>query len=358
MLTSLVIVIVIFGSVGAFLYVTNQYRPPQIAIVVLDPGFGDLSMADQAQIGMNQISGNFTVQYVIPSPYPKTAVEAETLMRSLASSGQYNLIVVIGQKLTSALNSTAAAYPHQKFAMIGGNVTLPNVACGIFHSEQAAFLAGVLAALLSASTNYTKVVGILASMSDDPAVTSLINGFVQGVIAANTTYVLNVTLAPTEYVGSYNNNSAAGNATFHLFTATGISVLFAPVRASIIGVRNGMLLANSTILHLKHRMPLVIAADGNLDYYGCANILAPVAPSWIPTSVVPHIDWAVSWIINATLWNAFPDQNHRQSVYELANGGANVTAFSYSDTYIPANIFNIIRIYKDMIVNRTITVTP
>lgn len=358
MVSSLVIVIVIFGSVGAYLYVSNQYRPPQIAIVILDPGFGDLSMADQAHIGMNQISANFTVQYVIPTPYPKTAVEAETLMRSLASSGQYDLIVVIGQKLESALNSTAATYPHQKFAMIDGYVDLPNVASGSFASEQAAFLTGVLAAFLSTQANYTGLVGILASMSDDPAVTSLINGFVEGLIAANTTYVLNVTLLPTQYVGSYDNSSAAGNKTFHMFTADGVSVLFAPVRASIVGVRNGMLLANETKLYFKHRMPLVIAAEGNLDYYGCASILVPIAPSWIVTSIVPHTERAIFTIVNATLWNAFPAPPYNRFQYDLANGGANVTAFSYSSTYISAYIFNIIRGYRDAIVNGTITVTP
>jgi basic membrane lipoprotein Med (substrate-binding protein (PBP1-ABC) superfamily) len=356
LVSSLVIVIVIFGSVGAFLYVTNQYRPPQIAIVVLDPGFGDFGVADQARLGMNQVSRNYSVQYYLPDAYPKTPTEAETLMLSLASSGQYDIIMAVGEKLQSALNNAATAYPQQRFAMIGGYVDLPNVASGTFASEQAAFLAGVLAAFLSTQTNYTSRVGILASLSDDPAVTRLINGFTQGLVAANDTYVLNVTLRPTVYLGSYDDDSLAGNTTFNLFTAGGVSVLFAPVRASIVGVRNGMLLANSTILYTKHRMPLVIAADSNDDYYGCADVRSPIAPSWITTSVVSHVEYPIFTIVNATLWDAFPA--HQRFQYNLANGGANVTTFTYSSTYIFSYIMNVIRSYKDAIVNGTITVTP
>ncbi|RDE11432.1 MAG: hypothetical protein C4K47_09910 [Candidatus Thorarchaeota archaeon] len=356
MISSIVIVIVIFGSVGTFLFVSNQYRPPEIAVVVLDPGFDDLSMADQVGIGMNEVSANFTVQYYIANPYPKTSAEAETLMESLASSGHYELILAAGQKLTTAVHNAAVAYPNQKFGMIGGFVDLLNVASGSYASEQAAFLAGALAALLSTQENYTSKVGILASMDDDPDVISLVNGFVQGVVAANSTYALNVTLLPTEFIGSYNDSSAASNSTFHLFVNDGVSVLFAPVRASIVGVREGMLFANSTILYSEDRMPLVIAAEGDQDYYGCADPLIPVAPSWIVTSVVSRTDWVFYTIINATLWDTFPSGYHYQ--YNLANGGANVTTFAYSSTYIPASVMNIIHSYKDAIVAGTIVVSP
>jgi basic membrane protein A len=313
-------------------------------------------MADQASLGMSQISAKYTVQYAIATPYPKTAAEAETLLRNFGSSGAYEVILAIGQKLTSALYAAAAAYPQQRFAMIGGYVNLPNVASASFANEQAAFLAGVLAALLSHQQNYTDTVGVLASVADDPDVTSLINGFVQGVQAANSTYALNVILLATEYVGSYNNSAVAGNSTYNKFVEDGVSVLFAPVRASIVGVRAGMLLANKTVLFSKHRMPLVIAAEGNQDYYGCADLDVLVAPSWVATSTVPRTDLAVLRIVNASLWNQFPGGQLFQ--YDLANGGANITTFLYSSTYIPNPIRNAIRSYKEAIVNGTLIVYP
>jgi len=353
LLSSVVIVLVIFGSVGALLFITNPYEPPTIAVVVMDPGFGDLSLVDQANIGMQNLTGDVSVQYYVPTPYPQTVSEAETLMLSLAAQGQYDLIVAIGPKLVPALQNAAQAYPSQKFAMIGGCVNLENVASASFAVEQAAFLAGVLAAFLSIQENYTGKVGILASVNDDPLVTSLINGFVQGVEHANTTYFLNLTLLPTQYIGSYNNTDVAQSTTYSMFTSGQASVIFAPVRASIKGVRLGMFQANSTLLH---RMPLVIGAESDQDYYGCSDVGHPTDPSWIATSAVPRTDLAFYQIANLTMWSLFPGGQNLE--YNLANGGANITSFQYSTTYISHSIRLIIADYKDSIVEGTIVVTP
>lgn len=355
LLSSVVIVLVIFGSVGALLFITNPYEPPTIAVVVMDPGFGDLSLVDQANIGMQNLTGDVSVQYYVPTPYPQTGPEAETLLRSLAAQGQYDLIVAIGPKLMQALQNAAEAYPSQKFAMIGGFVNLANVASASFAVEQASFLAGVLAAFLSIQENYTGNVGIIASVNDDPLVTSLINGFVQGVEHANTTHLLNVTLLPTQFIGSYNNTDDAQSTTYNMFTTGQASVIFAPVRASITGVRLGMFQANST-LYLLHRMPLVIGAEADQDYLGCSDTDHPTDPSWIATSVVPRADLAIYQIANLTMWNLFPGGQNLE--YNLANGGANITRLQYSTTYISHSIRLIIADYKDSIVEGTIVVTP
>ena len=82
LLSSVVIVIVIFGSVGALLFITNPYEPPTIAVVVMDPGFGDLSLADQANLGIENLTTYVSVEYFVPTPYPQTVPEAETLLRN------------------------------------------------------------------------------------------------------------------------------------------------------------------------------------------------------------------------------------------------------------------------------------
>ncbi len=356
LLSSVVIVLVIFGSVGALLFITNPYEPPTIAVVVMDPGFGDLSLVDQANIGMQNLTADVSVEYFVPTPYPQTVPEAEALLRSLAAQGQYDLIVAIGPKLMPALQNAAEAYPSQRFAMIGGYVNLANVASASFAVEQASFLAGVLAAFLSIRENYTGKVGIIASVNDDQLVTSLINGFVQGVEHANTTYLLNVTLLPIQYIGSYNNTDAARSTTYNMFITSKASVIFAPVRASINGVRLGMFQANTTLLYLKHRMPLVIGAEADQDYLGCSDTSHPTDPSWITTSVVPRADLAFQQIANLTMWDLFPGGQNLE--YNLANGGANITRFQYSTTYVSDALMIIISDYKDSIVEGTIVVTP
>ena len=56
LLPSLIIVLVVFGAMGGFLFLFYRYDPPKIAVVVMAPGFGDLSMADQAGEGLSGVA--------------------------------------------------------------------------------------------------------------------------------------------------------------------------------------------------------------------------------------------------------------------------------------------------------------
>jgi len=157
------------------------------------------------------------------------------------------------------------------------------------------------------------------------------------------------------YLNSYNDSAAAEAAIITMFVDESYSVVFAPVRASYPGVRAGMLNADETFPFGSHRQPLVIAAEGDLDYYGTANPDIPVDPSWITTSVLDHSDWAIYDIINQTLWNEFPGGEVLQ--YDLANGGCNITDFQYSSTYIPNDLVTVIRSYITQISSGTLIVT-
>ncbi|UCE09561.1 MAG: BMP family ABC transporter substrate-binding protein, partial [Candidatus Thorarchaeota archaeon] len=277
-LASMVIVAIVFGAVGGFLFLTSPYEPSRIAVVVMDPGFGDLSMADQLQVGMEELQGDISVSYITPLPLPTTVSEAQETMSNLASNtGYYDLIVALGLEMTPAIQAVAASFPNQKFAIIGGNVpNLDNVVSATFSTEQAAFLAGVLAAFLATSDDYSGIVGVLAAVEDDPTLDPLINGFSQGVAAANTDYGLNATLLAPRYIGSFNNSATATTEVVNFFDPSNQngSVLFAPVRASMVGVRNGLEIANSSWYFDDYgdRRPIVIGAEYNLDYYGNPRI--------------------------------------------------------------------------------------
>ena len=75
---------------------TNPYEPSRVAIVVMDPGFGDLSMADNIQLGMDEAGRDVSVQYHVPEVLPTSVPEAETIMNDLSATGLYDLIIAIG----------------------------------------------------------------------------------------------------------------------------------------------------------------------------------------------------------------------------------------------------------------------
>lgn len=359
---SLVIIAIIFGGVGTMIYVAAPYDPPEIAIVIMAPGFGDMSKADNIQEGMDELSGDISVEYYIPETLPTTVAEAQAIMEDLASRNDFDLVIAIGAELAPAVQTAATNFPLQKFGIIGAHVALDNVASSTFATEQSAFLGGVVAAFLAheqpyfGSEPYDGEIGILAAVENDAELVPMINGFIQGVQAANETYDLNITITEINYIGSWNNTMTAQLLTTSMFTG-GISLIFAPVRASMPGVRQGMLQA-ATLFPLTQagRMPLVIAAEGNQDYFGAVNPEIPVAPSTIATSVLARTDLAVYDIVNKTLWDQFP--GNQLVEYDLANNGVNITHFEFSSTYMPEDVYAALAYFTDLIVNNAGYVVP
>ena len=351
-LASIVIVVIIFGSIGGILFLTNQYEPASIAVVVMNPGFGDMGRADQVDEGLTE---NILVRYYRPNP-PATEAEAETLMASLAASGNYLLIIVVGYELQDELQRVADEYSMQKFAIIGGLVNLDNVASATFDIHEAAFLAGIIAALVADEDPYNGTIGILGSVATDYDVNRMIAGFEHGVDTAILAYGLNVEVLTPRYVGSYNDSATAETMTDTLFTTDFCSIIFAPVRASIEGVRAGMQAANDTFydLALTNRKPLAIGAEMNLDYYGNRNPLVASGHSCIVTSVVPRYDTAAVSIVNATLWDMFPGGISEN--YNLANQGVNITDFEFSTTIVDDTYIDAAWEYAGHIINGTIAV--
>ncbi len=350
-LASVVIVVIVFGSVGGILFLTNQFEPSRVAVVVMNPGFDDSSRADQVREAMTE---EVAVQYYIPDS-PATEAEAQTLMESLASSGNYLLIIIVGNELEDELQQVAAIYQNQKFALIGGFVDLDNVASATFEIHEAAFLAGIIAALVADEDEYNGTIGILGSVSTDYDVIRMIAGFEQGVDTAILAFGLNVEVLEPRYVGSYNDTNTASVMTHTLFTTEFCSIVFAPVRASIWGVREGMLSANETFSTLGlDRLPLAIGAEMNQDYIGNPNPYVRSGPSWMITSVVARSDLAFTHILNATLWDRYPGGELED--FNLANGGVNITDFAFSRTNVDAAYISTAWEYAQAIINGTIAV--
>jgi len=340
---------------------SNPYVPAKIAVVVNEPGFGDLTMADQVDRGLDELAGDIVVDYTRFTATDEA--NAAVILEDISASNVYDLIVVIGGELANELQTVAANHPNQKYVFIGGEVIADNIISATFLQHEAAFLAGVLAAYASigdVNRTGTSIVGIIGSIEADPTVAAMIAGFKQGLDYANDTDILNVTLLPEVFVGSYNDSATAQTLATNLFNTTNdATILFTPVRASMPGIRNAMILANST--WNSTRQPLIIAAEGDQDYYGLPNTETRIGHSWIVASIVPRSDHAVYQAINATLWNDFQGDT---DVYDLEASGedantpgvilTNSTFINYAWT--PRWIFSIIESIRQDIISGDIIV--
>ena len=359
-ITSAIIVVLVFSAVGGFIFMTNPFVPAKIAVVVNEPGFGDLTMADQVQEGLDELGGDIVVDYTY---YTATdEANASAILEEISASAVYDLIIVIGGELGNELQTVAANHLNQKYAFIGGEVVADNVISATFLQHEAAFLAGVLAAYASIGDENrtgTGIVGIIASVETDPTVAAMIAGFKQGFDYANNTLNLTVTLLEEQYVGSYNDSAEAESLATNMFDWLDATILFTPVRASMPGIRNAMLIANAT--WNSTRQPLVIAAEGDQDYYGLPNTQTRSGSSWIITSVVPRSDLAVYRVVNSTLWNEFEGAtlvyNLEKAGDDLDIAGVILTHSTFiNNEWTPAWMYTMIESIRQDIINDVITV--
>lgn len=100
-----------------------------------------------------------------------------------AEAARADLLIVADDSLHEVLRNNAAAFPRVRFGCIDTGVRAANIMSVSFADEQAAFLAGAAAAMLTTSDsrgmNPHKTLGWLSGQETGPIVTML-NGFLEG----------------------------------------------------------------------------------------------------------------------------------------------------------------------------------
>ncbi|MBS3813073.1 BMP family ABC transporter substrate-binding protein [Candidatus Bipolaricaulota bacterium] len=164
---SLVIGLVSFGitvvsSVGIN---ASAQEKKKIAVVTDVGGRGDLSFNDMGFKGADEAAEEFGVELQVAQP----ASEADYLpnVRTLARTGDYEVIIGVGFLLTDAIETAAKQFPDQNFALIDAVVDQPNVLNFVFKEQESSALVGALAAMTAAHYDYSKV-GIVLGIEIPP----------------------------------------------------------------------------------------------------------------------------------------------------------------------------------------------
>ena len=123
---------------------------------------------------------------------------------SFATQSGVDLVYGIGYQMQSSLEEVAKNNPQQNYVMIDSFVDLPNVASMNFADEQAAFLAGVVAA----NTTETGKVGFLGGVKG-VVIDKFEAGFVAGVEAVDENIEINIQYADSFTVPSIGRTIAA-----------------------------------------------------------------------------------------------------------------------------------------------------
>lgn len=128
---------------------------------------------------------------------------------------EFDLIFGVGEVIEEAVAEIAEQRPDTDFAIIDAEVDQPNVASVLFKDNEAGFLAGVAAALMTE----TDKVGFVGGMDID-VIERFEAGFVAGVEAVDENVEIDV-----EYTGAF-DKAELGKATANLMYSSGVDVIF------------------------------------------------------------------------------------------------------------------------------------
>lgn len=209
--------------------------------------------------------------------------QREQALRKFAQAG-YSPIVVTGFSFADTLNKVAPDFPKTHFVQIDSVVDQPNVESIVYKSNDASYLAGVLAA----KTSKTGKVGFVGGM-DIPLIHAFFCGYKEGFMATNPkgTVFENYTGTTAD---AWNNPVGAGELAKADFDR-GADIVYAAAGASGLGVLQAA----------KDAGKLSIGVDSNQNYLHPGSVL---------TSVLKRVD--------VTVYNAFKnDKDFKAGVVAL-----------------------------------------
>jgi len=189
--------------------------------------------------------------------------QREQAVRKFAEAG-YSPIVVTGFSFADTLNKVAPDFPKINFVQIDDVVNQPNVESVVYKSNDASYLAGVLAA----KTSKTGKVGFVGGM-DIPLIHAFFCGYKEGFMATNSSGQVFENYTGTT-AAAWNDPTTAGELAKADFDK-GADIVYAAAGASGTGV----------IQAAKDAGKMSIGVDSDQNY---------MAPGSVLTSVLKRVD--------------------------------------------------------------------
>ncbi|MDX9915935.1 MAG: BMP family ABC transporter substrate-binding protein, partial [Sphaerochaeta sp.] len=265
--------------------VQDADRPLTVAMVTNQSGLGDQSLNDNTHAGLLKAEKELgVVKKVVESREQSQYVPN---LSALADE-KCDLVIGVGFMIKDAVAVAAELYPNVNFALVDGEVDLPNVACLLFKEEQGAFLVGVIAAKMTK----TNIVGFVGGMSS-PSTNKFEVGYRAGVRAVDPDIKVLIS-----YTGTFADPAKGQEQAIPQY-AQGADIIFHAAGMTGLGVINAA----------KSLDKYVIGIDIDQNY---------LAPDHVITSAIKRVDAAVysevKKLVDGTFTGGF-------QVYGIKEGG-------------------------------------
>lgn len=242
-------------------------------------GLGDQSYNDLVYSGMKKAESELGISFDYAEP--KQISEFELIMRDMASSGQYSVIVCVGFDQVDPLTKVAPEFPDQQFALIDGTVEGTNIANYTCMEEEGSFLVGAIAGLMKKNAVAYGVldnntIGFIAAM-EIPLLVKFDAGYQAGAKLVNPDISV-----LTDYVGGNNPFSDTTTAKEIALTqfSKGADIVYHAAGGSGLGVFQA-------------------ASEKNFKAIGCNSNQNTIDPDHIVASMLKRVDTAAYEIVKA-----------------------------------------------------------
>jgi len=235
----------------------------KVGLVLDKGGKDDKSFNASAYEGATRAQKELGVEFKYVEATDTNAIE--NLHRSFASK-DYDLIIGIGFAQTDAIKKIAGQFPNKKFALVDGELNMPNVRSLLFEEHEGSYLVGVIAVM-----NSKNKVGFIGGM-DIPLIRRFEMGYEAGIKKMNPNAQL-----ISNFIGisgeAWNNPAKAKELALAQYNA-GVNVIFVAAGASGSGVFDAA----------EEKKKLAIGVDSNQNW---------MKPGFILTSMLKRVDVAV-----------------------------------------------------------------
>jgi basic membrane protein A len=312
------------GSVLALTACSGEARPhtgTTLGMVTDLGGLGDHSYNDAAWAGMVEAHDRLGARIAVLQS--RSSANYQPSMMVFAAHG-YDQVFCIGYDVAHDLTEVAERFPGIHFAIIDAVVDEPNVTSVTFKSNEASFLAGALAAMVSR----TRTIGFLGGI-DIPIIWGFEVGFAAGARQIDPRVGVLV-----KYVGDFADVPAGAELTSLLFGADADIVFAAAGKAGLGMVRQ-----------LRQRRGVYgIGVDIDQD---------DLVPGRILTSVLKRIDVSVFRIAELAVARR---PRPRVAALGLKEDGVGLTDFTYTRDVVTAEMIAELDRLRRSIVAGTIVV--
>ena len=262
----------------------------KIGLITDVGGIHDHSFNETSWKGMERAKEDFGVE--INYLESKTDADYSSNIESFVDE-DYDLIVCVGFKLAEATKKAAESHPDKKFAIIddASNASLPNVTCLTFKQEQASYLVGYVAGLVTKKNNVGFVLGMASEMMNKFGY-----GYLAGVYAANPK-------ATVQQIDANNfADPAIGKTSATTMITNGADVIFHAAGGTGVGV-------------------IQACQENKISAIGVDTDQSSLAPDTVITSAMKRVDNAVydsvKQLVDGTLKGG-------EVVYDLSKGGVDI----------------------------------